>query len=252
MALIRDSEFPIEAGNRKVHPWKVSLNTDLFIEGEAIMPRSFRAVTGACAFAALMTFSGYSGAAFADDTVKVALLDMSSIAGPGMGPGRMGWGPWGQDNQQKRGPGMMGPGGQRVGPGMMGPGWNWGGNSGAGWMAGHMMGPGMMGMGMMSVRVTKPSAKAGKIRFEVANYSASIVHELEVVAVDDVNAPLPYDYNTAKVKIDKAKSKGEVEDVAPATEKVLELTLPAGNYLLICNLPGHYAAGMAAPFAVTP
>ncbi len=215
------------------------------------MQRSFRALTGAFALASFLVFSGYSGVAVADDTVKVALLDMSSIAGPGMGPGRMGWGPWGQGDQQ-RGPGMMGPGGQRGGPGMMGPGWNWGGNSGPGWMAGHMMGPGMMGGGMMSVRVTKPSVKAGKVRFEVANYSASIDHELEVVAVDDLNAPLPYDYKTGKVKIDKAKSKGEVEDVKPGSEKVLELTLAAGNYLLICNLPGHYAAGMVAPFTVTP
>jgi uncharacterized cupredoxin-like copper-binding protein len=38
----------------------------------------------------------------------------------------------------------------------------------------------------------------------------------------------------------------------PGKEKVLELSLPAGNYLLVCNIPGHYAAGMVTPFVVTP
>lgn len=218
------------------------------------------AFAGAVLF--LSAFAAAAQPASAQETVKIALLDMSSIAGPGMGPGHMGWGPWGNRAPTgelapgQPGPGMMGPGGQGgsggFGPGMMGPGWNWGGNWGPGWMAGHMMGPGMMGMGMMSVRMTRASAKAGKIRFEVVNYSASIDHELEVVAVDDVDAPLPYDFKTAKVKVEKAREKGEVEDIKPGAEKVLEVTLAPGSYLLICNLPGHYAAGMAAPFTVTP
>ncbi len=183
-------------------------------------------------------------------TIKVALLDMSSIAGPGMGPGsRQGMGP---GNRQGMGP-DNGPGGrQGRGPGMMGPGWGWGGGQGSGWMAQNMMGPGMMGMGMMSIRTSKNTAKPGKVRFDVTNYSASVVHELEVVAVDDLNAPLKYDYNLAKVKVDKAKELGEVENIGAGEEKVLELTLPAGNYLLICNIPGHYAAGMVVPFTVKP
>jgi uncharacterized cupredoxin-like copper-binding protein len=125
---------------------------------------------------------------------------------------------------------------------MMGPGWGWGGGTG----------PGMIGMGMMSVRTTSDHAKAGKVRFEVANYSAAVVNELEVVAVDDLNAALPYDYSKAKVVVEKARNRGEVEDIAPGKEKVLELSLPAGNYLLVCNIPGHYAAGMVTPFVVTP
>jgi uncharacterized cupredoxin-like copper-binding protein len=196
----------------------------------------------------------------AAQTIKVALLDMSSIAGPGMGPGTgrgRGFG-MGPGNRQGMGPGSRqgrgrgdgyGPGN---GQGMMGPGWGWGGGQGSGWMAQNMMGPGMMGMGMMSIRAPKATAKGGKLRFDVVNYSASLVHEMEVVAVDDLNAPLPYDYNLATVKIDKAKQRGEVENLGPGEEKVIELTLPAGNYLLICNIPGHYAAGMVAPFTGTP
>jgi len=30
----------------------------------------------------------------------------------------------------------------------------------------------------------------------------------------------------------------------------LSLTLPAGHYVLLCNLPGHYAGGMSTHFTV--
>lgn len=229
------------------------------------MRRIFNSVLATAAFAGLVAGSVPVQAAESGvQTVKVALFDMSSMAGPGMMPGvgqRGMRGPGGQGGPGVYGPGMMGPGGGYgpgmmgpgggYGPGMMGPGWNWGGGQGPGWMAQRMMGPGMMGTGMMSIRVGTTGAKAGKVRFDVTNYSVSVVHEMEVVAVDDLNAPLPYNYETAKVEVDKAKSKGEVEDVAPGSAKVLELSLPAGNYLLICNLPGHYAGGMVAPFVVT-
>ena len=47
-----------------------------------------------------------------------------------------------------------------------------------------MMGPGMM-MGMMAVRITQPSVKAGPVRFDVTNWSRGMLHEMLVVAVDE-------------------------------------------------------------------
>ena len=41
-------------------------------------------------------------------------------------------------------------------------------------------------------------------------------------------------------------AKGEIEDIAPGTTKSLTLTLQKGHYALVCNLPGHYKAGMRA------
>jgi len=38
----------------------------------------------------------------------------------------------------------------------------------------------------------------------------------------------------------------------PNASKTLDVTLAAGSYLLICNVPGHYAAGMVTPLTVTP
>jgi uncharacterized cupredoxin-like copper-binding protein len=173
-----------------------------------------------------------AGAADDNTSVKVALLDMSSVIPAGM----MSYG--------MMGPGMMGPGmgstmmgqGQGMNPGMMGQG---------------MMGPGMM-MGMMSIRVDKPTIKAGTVMFDVTNWSRSIVHEVIVVSVDAQTAALPYDYAQARVPEEQVKVLGEAEDLQPNASKTLEVTLTPGSYLLICNVPGHYAAGMVAPLSVTP
>ncbi len=191
-----------------------------------------------------------SMAADGQTTVKAALLDMSSLMPMGMmAYGMMGPG-WGQ------GQGMTNPG--MMGPGMMGPGW-WQGQGPAnpGMMGYGMMGPGMMmgqGMmgGMMSIRVDKPTVKAGTVRFEVTNWSRSVLHEMLIVSVDNPTAPLPYDYPQARVPEDQVKVLGEAADLQPNVSKTFEVALTPGSYLLICNLPGHYAAGMAAPLSVTP
>ena len=126
-------------------------------------------------------------------TVKVYLIDMTAMFGPGGGPGAD-YGP---------GNGMMGQGyGQ--GYGMMGPGYGQGYGPGYG-----MMGRGMMGG--MSLRTNVTSVKAGKITFDVTNLSRSIVHEMIVVAVENPNAPLPYDYNTGQIPEKQVKMLGETE-----------------------------------------
>ena len=42
----------------------------------------------------------------------------------------------------------------------------------------------------------------------------------------------------------------EIADIAPGQTKVLTATLTAGTYTAMCNLPGHYAAGMHFQFTV--
>ena len=185
-------------------------------------------------------------------TVKVALVDVSSamgMGGPGSGWGGGGWG---------GGRGMMGYGfappgtedGQRGGPGW-GPGGGWGGG-GPGMMGSGMMGGGMMAGGMMAVRIDQSTVKAGPVHFDVTNWSRGMLHEVLIVAVDHPNAPLPYDYATAKVPEEQVKVLGDTGDMQPNASKTLDVTLAAGSYLLICNVPGHYAAGMVTPLTVTP
>jgi len=143
--------------------------------------------------------------------------------------------------------GMMGPGG------MMGYGWSAPGQGQTGtWPMGPgMMGPGMM-MGMMAVRINQSGVKAGVVRFDVTNWSRGMLHEMLVVAVDNPQAPLPYDYSRAKVAEDQVKVLGDTGDLQPGASYTLDISLTPGSYLLICNVPGHYAAGMVTPLTVTP
>ncbi len=177
--------------------------------------------------AALATFAVLGAATVAaaasPSTVTVALFDMTAAGQGMMGQGAGGFG-------------MMGRGG--FGQGMMGQ------SFGQGF-------GGMMGPGMMSVRTDKSSVKAGEVTFEVTNWSRSLVHEMLVIAVDNADAALPYDYQKQQVIEDQVKSLGETNELQPNGSKSLSLNLAAGTYLLICNVPGHYGAGMQAVLTVT-
>lgn len=107
-------------------------------------------------------------------------------------------------------------------------------------------------MGIMAVRINQPSIKAGVVRFDVTNWSRGMLHEMLFVAVDNPQAPPPYDYAQAKVAEDQVKGLGDIGDLQPGASYTSDLTLTPGSYLLICNVPGHYAAGMVNPLTVTP
>jgi uncharacterized cupredoxin-like copper-binding protein len=186
----------------------------------------------AAGFLLLATLSSSPQAFAQETTIKISLLDMTSMGGHMMGGG------------YGYGRGMMGRGSR--GPGMMGPD-----NYGMHGRGGYGPGFGMMGHGMMFIRSDHDTVKAGKIQFDVTNLSKSELHEMAVIAVDSPDATLPYDYNTWRVIEKDVKMIGETGEMKPDTTKKLELNLAAGSYLLICNLPGHYAAGMVVPLTVT-
>ncbi len=175
-------------------------------------------------------------AADSASNVRIALLDGSAVARGSM----PGWSnspaPGGQyGNMMGNGYGAMG------GYGMMG-------SSGYG-----MMGAGNMGMmGMMAIRTDQNSVKAGDITFDVTNWSRSVVHEVIIVAVDNADAPIPYDYNKLQVPEEQVKVVADSGELAPSVSKTLAVKLSPGSYLLLCNVPGHFAAGMSIPLTVTP
>ncbi len=170
------------------------------------------------AMSALFVLASSVLASAASTTVKVALIDMTASSQniAGMGQGGNGYG-------------MMG-GGQ----GMMGRGFG-----------------GRMGQGMMSISIDSSTVKAGAVTFDVTNWSRTLVHEMLVVAVDDANARLPYDADDQRVVEEKIDSLGETEEMQPQQSKAITLDLKPGTYLLVCNLPGHYAAGMWTVLTVT-
>jgi uncharacterized cupredoxin-like copper-binding protein len=43
---------------------------------------------------------------------------------------------------------------------------------------------------------------------------------------------------------------GEIADVGPGRSRTKTFNLEKGSYVLFCNLPGHYKAGMKARLTV--
>jgi uncharacterized cupredoxin-like copper-binding protein len=92
-----------------------------------------------------------------------------------------------------------------------------------------------------------PSSKSvshGKVTFRVTN-AASMEHELMVIKTTKKAAKL-------KIVDGKASEKGSVGEVELAEHKSknLSLNLKKGHYALICNVGGHYMAGMHADLTV--
>ena len=85
---------------------------------------------------------------------------------------------------------------------------------------------------------------SGSVTFNVRNASKTFVHEMLVVKLADTTTPLTYDEATLKLNEDKLGSLGEVSELDPGKSGALTLDLTPGTYALLCNQPGHYAAGM--------
>ena len=102
----------------------------------------------------------------------------------------------------------------------------------------------------MMIKTDAPSVKAGPVVFAVSNDSKNLVHELIVVSVADPNAPLPYNRKDDRVIESKIVDLGEASDLNPGEKKTLRLNLKPGNYLLMCNQPDHYKAGMRTSLVV--
>ena len=95
------------------------------------------------------------------------------------------------------------------------------------------------------VTPAKKSIGHGKVTFRVTN-SASMEHELVVIKTNTKAAKL-------KIVNGKASEKGSVGEVELAGHKSKNLTLnlKKGHYALICNVGGHYMAGMHADLTVS-
>lgn len=112
--------------------------------------------------------------------------------------------------------------------------------------------PSDAGVASMHIALDRDSVPAGKVTFRAMNQSKDLVHELIVVRVDSPQATLPYDEKKQEVREKRIRHLGEVADLKPGRSGALTLDLKPGQYLLICNQPGHYKAGMSVPFTVTP
>ena len=95
-----------------------------------------------------------------------------------------------------------------------------------------------------TVSPTPATGRAGTVTFRVRNAGA-VRHEFVVLRTNKAAGDL-----LKGSEASEAGNVGEIGDVKPGATKTLRLDLKAGHYALICNLPGHYAAGQRADFVV--
>jgi uncharacterized cupredoxin-like copper-binding protein len=92
------------------------------------------------------------------------------------------------------------------------------------------------------------SAPAGAVTFQVTD-TGTTQHNFRLVKTDDAPDQLP----VSGSKVDEsqldviAKTNG---DLNAGASQSLSATLEAGNYVLFCNVAGHYKLGMHATFTV--
>lgn len=103
-------------------------------------------------------------------------------------------------------------------------------------------GPVSVKLGDMFVRPNAVQATAGKVTFNVQN-TGKLVHEM-IVGRPPITGPL------ASGKMSEATSVGEVSELDPGKSGHVTLTLKPGNYVLYCNISGHYVAGQHVAFTV--
>jgi len=102
----------------------------------------------------------------------------------------------------------------------------------------------------MGITATPADAPAGVVTFSVTNTSKDTIHEMVLALIATPGTPLIYDSNLEKVNEDAGQHLGEVAELEPGAAGKLSLTLKPGTYILYCNIPGHYVAGMWTLFTV--
>jgi uncharacterized cupredoxin-like copper-binding protein len=100
--------------------------------------------------------------------------------------------------------------------------------------------------------VVAGTIKAGKTQITSTN-SGVIQHEMLIFKSDLAASAYPKD---AKGDI-KEEGKGitlvsDGENIDPAGSQVRQVDLTPGTYLFVCNIPGHFKAGMSTVVTVVP
>jgi uncharacterized cupredoxin-like copper-binding protein len=128
-------------------------------------------------------------------------------------------------------------------------------NAGGPMMGGPIMG-GVAG-GMMRLTATPTSVPAGQVSF-VATNMGSVNHEFVILPLA-ANQIVGTRASQSDGTIDETGSLGEASNscgagagagIAPGASSWVTVTLAPGRYELVCNLPGHYAAGMYTQLTV--
>jgi uncharacterized cupredoxin-like copper-binding protein len=93
---------------------------------------------------------------------------------------------------------------------------------------------------------------SGPVFFKVKNQSPNSVHEFLAVRTD--LDPTSFPMAEGGTRVDESKLSGikELGDLEPGKSGHMQMNLSPGRYVLFCNQPGHFMAGMFATLNVTP
>lgn len=91
-----------------------------------------------------------------------------------------------------------------------------------------------------AITADRSSVPAGHLVFAIHN-AGTVVHELVVVRAGAADGLA---YETATQRAIATDVVAEREAIVAGATKRLSVDLEPGRYVLICNLPGHYASGM--------
>lgn len=101
-----------------------------------------------------------------------------------------------------------------------------------------------------AIEIETDTVPAGEVTFEVAN-EGTIGHEFLVLRTDVPSGSIPLEGDAFSEEESSLSVLDEIPEFPAGTTESLTLTLEPGAYQIVCNLSGHYAAGMHAPFTVT-
>jgi uncharacterized cupredoxin-like copper-binding protein len=112
--------------------------------------------------------------------------------------------------------------------------------------------------GMMRMLTSTTTVPAGMVSVDVTN-AGYLTHELVVLPLAAGQQPGTraiagdgtVDESGSLGEASATCAAGEGDGIAAGSAGWVSLHLPAGRYELVCNLPGHYAAGMYAELDVT-
>ncbi len=98
-----------------------------------------------------------------------------------------------------------------------------------------------------AIALTSATVRPGQVTF-IAHNVGSTAHDLIVLKTDLAADKIPLDGQSGTAKTD-GRVDG-VEEIPPGQNRNLRVDLPAGHYVVICNVPTHYQLGMRTELTV--